>query len=108
MNFYYVYVLVSLKDNNLYIGYTDNLKRRLKQHTNGRTKSLKLRQPLKLVYFEAFINKKDAQEKEKFYKSGRGHEVLYKVLKQTLKEYKNINSGHGGSSESEDQMSVRL
>ncbi|GAB4219244.1 MAG: hypothetical protein Fur009_4440 [Candidatus Microgenomates bacterium] len=49
-------------------------------------------------------------DKERFYKSGRGHEVLYKILKNTLNycKSKDKNSGHGGSSESEDQMSVRL
>jgi len=84
--FYYVYVLISLKDKKFYIGYTSNLKRRIFQHNQGKTDSLKSRRPLKLIYFEGYINKKDAQEKEKFYKSGRGHEVLEKILKNTLKD----------------------
>ncbi|MGB9883129.1 MAG: GIY-YIG nuclease family protein [Microgenomates group bacterium] len=102
---FYVYVLFSLKDKHFYIGYTNDLKRRIKQHLSGKTKSLRHRKELKLIYFEGFLNKKDALEKEKFYKSGRGHEVLNKILKNSLLQ---LNSGHGGSSESEDQMSVRL
>ncbi|MBI5127477.1 GIY-YIG nuclease family protein [Candidatus Roizmanbacteria bacterium] len=82
--FYYVYILLSLKDKNLYVGYSSNLKRRILQHENGKTNSLKNRRPLKLIYYEAFLNKKDAQIKEKFYKSGRGHEVIYKMLANGL------------------------
>jgi putative endonuclease len=84
--FYFVYVLISLKDKKFYIGFTNNLKRRISQHNQGKTDSLRYRRPLKLIYFEGFINKKDAQEKEKFYKSGRGHEVLKKILENTLNE----------------------
>ncbi len=83
--FYYVYVLLSFKDHNLYIGYTNNLKRRILQHNQGKTDSLRGRRPLKLIYYEAFLEKKDAQKKEKFYKSGRGHEVLYNNLLETFK-----------------------
>ncbi|OGK23455.1 hypothetical protein A3A46_03365 [Candidatus Roizmanbacteria bacterium RIFCSPLOWO2_01_FULL_37_13] len=83
--FYYAYVLLSLKDKNLYIGSTDNLRLRFKQHVNGKTVSLKNRRPLKLIYYEAFLTKKEALLKEKFYKSGRGHEVLYKMLADTFK-----------------------
>ncbi len=106
MKCYYVYVLLSIIDKKLYIGYTNNLKRRIKQHNEGKTDSLKNRRPLKLIYFEAYFDKKDAQDKERFYKSGRGHEVLYKILKQTLKK-EGIES-HGAPSESEGEMSVRL
>jgi putative endonuclease len=86
--FYFVYVLISLKDKKFYIGYTSDLKRRIFQHNQGKTDSLKNRGPLKLIYFEGYINKKDAQEKERFYKSGRGHEVLKKNLENTLKDKK--------------------
>jgi putative endonuclease len=44
---YYVYVLLSLKDNKFYIGYTNGLKRRLKEHNQGKNVSTKLRRPLK-------------------------------------------------------------
>jgi len=101
--FYYVYILLSLKNKNLYVGYTSDLKRRIDQHNRGKTDSLKHRRPLKLIYYEAFLDKKDAMKKETFYKSGRGHEIIYKMLVNYLKLF-----GHGGPSESEGQMSVRL
>jgi len=71
--FYYVYILLSPKDNNLYIEFTTNLKNRIKDHNNGRNISTKNRRPLKLIYFEGYLNKKDTLGREKFLKSGSGH-----------------------------------
>jgi hypothetical protein len=50
---YYVYILLSLKDNKFYIGFTSNLKRRLKEHNYGKNISTKSRLPLKLIYEKA-------------------------------------------------------
>jgi len=58
MNMFYVYVLQSLKDGNLYIGKTKDLRKRLKKHLNAEVPSTKYRLPLKLVYYEAYTNKK--------------------------------------------------
>ena len=85
---YYVYVLISLKDLKLYIGWTKNLKSKIKYHAEGLNKSTKYRKPLKLIYYEAYVVEKDAREREKFLKSGRGHEVIYKQLTNTLKVYR--------------------
>ena len=49
---------------------------------------MKNRLPATLIYYEAFLSKTDALKKEKFYKSGRGHEVLYKILKDSLAQVK--------------------
>jgi len=49
--FYYVYVLLSDKDNKFYTGFTNNLKRRFEEHQKGRVKSTKNRRPLKLIYY---------------------------------------------------------
>lgn len=81
---FYVYVLKSLKDKKFYIGRTNNLKERLKQHNRGETTSTKVRRPLELVYYEAFKYKKDAQEQELFYKTGQGRRVLKSRLKSVL------------------------
>jgi putative endonuclease len=78
---YYVYILRSEKDKKLYIGFTANLRDRIKNHNLGLNSSTKNRRPLKIIYYEAFENEHDAREKEIFYKSGRGHEVIYKMLK---------------------------
>jgi len=59
---YYTYVLKSLKDNKLYIGWTDNLKLRIQRHTNGLVVATKNRRPLELVYYEACIRQDKAIE----------------------------------------------
>ncbi|HAI74222.1 MAG TPA: excinuclease ABC subunit C [Candidatus Moranbacteria bacterium] len=78
---YYVYVLYSQKDRKLYIGYSADLKTRIKQHLKGSVKITKNRLPLLLIYYEAFINEKAAREQELFYKTGQGRRVLKNRLK---------------------------
>ena len=74
--FYYTYVLMSVKDNNFYIGYTDNLDKRLKKHNSGLVRATKARLPLKLVYFEACLNKYGAIKREKVLKTGFGRKYI--------------------------------
>ena len=62
---YYVYILKSRKDGNLYIGSTNDLKRRLDEHNNGLVFSTKSRRPFELVYYEAYKSEKDARNREK-------------------------------------------
>lgn len=83
--FYYVYVLESLKDNSWYIGFTSNLEKRFCQHNQKESKATKLKSPYKIIYSEAYLNKKDAKGREKFLKSGSGR----KFLKRQLKNYLN-------------------
>jgi len=61
---FYVYVLKSEVDKKLYIGYTDDLKRRISEHNQGKTKSIKHRMPFELIYYEAYKNKTDARKRE--------------------------------------------
>ena len=75
-----VYVLKSLRDGKKYIGYSEDLDRRLKEHTDGLVKSTKHRRPLALIHKEEFDNKVEAQKREKFFKSGKGREFLKKKL----------------------------
>ncbi len=81
---YYVYVLQSQKDNNLYIGYTTDLKSRLSRHSNGFVVSTKHRRPLTLLFFEGFKNQTDALAREKYLKSGYGKKQLSLILKNSF------------------------
>ena len=85
---YYVYVLLSEKDSKLYIGYTKDLKRRINEHKKGLSKAIKHRLPVKLIYYEAFLNKTDAHAREIYLKSGYGHEQLNNILKNTIKKFR--------------------
>ena len=83
---YYVYILNSIKDNKLYIGYSEDLKKRFSDHNSGRVKSTKNRRPFELIYYEAYINKLDAQKREIFLKSGSGHRFIKKQLENYFRE----------------------
>lgn len=74
--FFYTYVLESLKDGKKYIGFTANLKERIKEHRKGKVFSTKPRLPFKLVYFEGCLEEKDAKRREKYLKSTQGRKFL--------------------------------
>ena len=74
--FYYVYVLVSLKDKKFYVGLTENIKIRFNNHVVGKVRSTKNRRPLKLIGYEVYIMKKDAGRREKYLKSSDGRKEI--------------------------------
>jgi len=73
---FYTYILKSLKDNDLYIGYSENLRKRFNEHLAGLVDATKNRRPLKLVYYEACQKKEKAAEREKYFKTGFGRRYL--------------------------------
>jgi len=77
---FYVYILKSQKNGKLYKGYTNDLKRRFKEHNSGKSVFTKNNGPWKLVYYEAFISEKDAKREEVFLKSGKGRERIKYLL----------------------------
>lgn len=88
--FFYTYVLESLNDGNLYIGYTNNLKDRLEKYKKGLSKATKPRLPFRLIYFEGCLNMEDAKRRERYLKTTQGRKFLglrlieYKRQKQTF------------------------
>ena len=78
---FFVYVLLSKIDNKFYIGFTDSIQDRIKAHNSGKVESTKQRKPFELIYYEAYLDKRDAEGREKFLKSGSGHRFLRKQLK---------------------------
>ncbi len=84
---YYVYLIKSQKDKSLYIGYTDDLRRRLLEHNSKQSKYTRNKIPWRLVYYESFSNKQDAiirERKLKEYKSSYGH--LIKRIRNSIDE----------------------
>ena len=71
---YFVYVLQSRKDGGYYIGYTANLVQRLKEHNSGKTRSLRHRLPVDLVYYEEL--KTSGKRRLERIKSNRGKVVI--------------------------------
>lgn len=85
---HYVYILQSIKDGNFYTGCTNDLKRRLKEHNEGRSFSTAPRRPFKLIYYEAHCNRVDAEERERFFKTGWGRGYIKRVLTNYFKRGK--------------------
>lgn len=81
MTWYYIYILHSAFDHQLYTGYTKDLKRRIEDHNQGRVPSTKDRRPFKLIYSEACLNQSDAIAREKYLKSGMGKKYIRNRLK---------------------------
>lgn len=61
---FYTYLLQSEKDHGFYIGYTSDIERRKLQHLNGLVDSTKNRQPVRMIYFEAYETEALARERE--------------------------------------------
>jgi putative endonuclease len=81
---YYTYVLQSESDMEFYVGFTKNLKLRFEQHQKGLVQSTEDRYPLKLIYYEACIDRNDALKREKYFKTYHGRMFIRKRLKSYL------------------------
>jgi putative endonuclease len=73
---WYVYILSSKKDGRLYVGSTDDLKRRLEEHRQGRCDSTRPRRPLELQAYVAVKDEAVARSLEKYFKTGSGIATL--------------------------------
>lgn len=74
--FYYTYVLRSAKDRDLYVGWTDDFKNRLRTHNSGKVEATRNRRPLVLEYCEACKSREKAIAREKYFKTGFGRRFL--------------------------------
>ena len=82
---FYFYVLRSQKDKNLYLGYTNDLRRRVKEHNLGEVQATKERRPFECVYYEAYKSEKDARERERQIKRrAKAHISLKRRIKYSL------------------------
>jgi putative endonuclease len=80
---HYVYILESLSDGGFYIGCTKDLKKRIREHKTGRSAATRNRRPVKLIYYEASLDKDDAFRREKYLKTTYGR----RYIKNRLRAY---------------------
>ncbi len=83
--FYYTYILQSLKNKSFYIGYTSDLKKRFSEHNCGKSQATKPYRPYKLIFYEAFLDKSDAKNREEYLKGGYGRKTIKGMLRKYLK-----------------------
>jgi len=81
---WYVYILISKKDEKLYVGCTNDLRRRIKLHNEGKVLATKGRLPMKIVYYEACVNREDAKKREKYLKTAWGKRYIKNRLQKYL------------------------
>ena len=82
---FFVYILQSKKNRSFYIGFTPNLKERLKKHMGGLVSSTKHKLPMECIYCEVYRSKKDALIRERQLKRfAKGFASLKGRLKYSL------------------------
>jgi putative endonuclease len=82
---WYVYILRSAADKEFYVGSTNDLTRRLKEHNDGQVTSTKPRIPLQLEAYIAVKDENKARTLEKYLKTGSGQAILQKRILQSPK-----------------------
>lgn len=75
---FYTYVLTCEKNGTFYTGATGDLRKRLEQHKNGEVSYTRNRGPIKLVYYEACLDRNDAFRRERYLKTGMGKRFIKK------------------------------
>jgi len=81
---WHTYLLQSKKNKHWYTGCTTDLRKRFKDHNQGKVLATKGRGPFALIYYEACLDKNDAFTREKYLKSGMGKRYLKNRLKRFL------------------------
>jgi len=72
----YLYAIKSLQKKYRYVGITDNLERRIRQHNSGYNKNTKAFAPFEIILIEHYKDYLEARKREKFLKSGQGRKFL--------------------------------
>lgn len=77
---FFVYVLISnSKGLRFYVGLTEDVEKRLKEHNSDKQKSTKSYVPWEIFFFEKFKTRIEAREREKFLKGGSGKEKIKRM-----------------------------
>ena len=91
---FYNYIIQSQKSRYLYTGVTNDLRKRFKQHNEGKSTWTKKRGPWNLVYYEACLNEEDARSREKYLKTGLSAKEINPAL--GILEIRGILKSSGG------------
>ena len=81
---FYVYIIQSVNSGKLYTGYTSNLKRRFAEHKSSEVHTTARMGELKLIFYEAYVNKADARRREVYLKTTKGKRAIKLMLTNTI------------------------
>ena len=76
---YYIYILRSIVVKKSYIGYTNNVEKRLLEHNSGKSIYTRKYRPWRIIYVEDFLNETDAILREKYLKSRAGRKKMKEI-----------------------------
>jgi putative endonuclease len=82
---FYTYVLYDKNKNKFYIGYTNDIKRRLHEHELGNVHTTARFSTLRLIFYEYFISQNDAKRRESYFKTSKGKKSLRLILRDSLR-----------------------
>lgn len=85
--FCYVYLIYSPNTGNFYIGFTQDLRKRVAKHNRSLNPATKPYAPLELIYYEAHRSESDARRREKYLKTTPGRQALKRMLREQLKSW---------------------
>ena len=83
---FYVYILL-LNNKQLYTGYSEDLRRRIGEHKRGDSEFTSKRLPVKLIHYEAYLLKDDAQRRERYLKTTEGKRFLRQQIKKVFEQF---------------------
>ena len=83
---FYTYALYDSGKDKFYIGYTNNIKRRFREHKLGNVHTTARFSALELIFYEYFASQEDAKRREKYFKTTKGKKSLKLILRDSLKK----------------------
>ena len=81
---HYVYILHSKESSRTYVGYTNNLKRRMSEHAQQKVHSTARYKQPSLIFYEAFLSKEDAMRRERYLKTSKGKAAIKLMARESL------------------------
>ena len=81
---YYVYILKSEIKEKTYVGFTNNLERRIKEHNSGKSKFTSKYIPWRVVYQEQVETLANARARELYLKSAAGRKFRKKLFNNKM------------------------
>ena len=81
---FYTFVLKCKKTGRLYIGYTNDLRKRFGEHNSGKSVYTNQRGPYDIIYYEACLDEKDTKRREKYLKTAMRKRYIHNRLKRFL------------------------
>lgn len=89
--FYYVYLLRSLLNRGLCVGFAHDLKKRVAEHDKGLSPATKPYKPWELVYYEAHRSEHDAKRRERYLKTAAGEKTLRRILREQFINWRGLS-----------------